>query len=781
MKKCLTLFCAILLLLNIPSLASAYDEASSMVKISGEYGMSFGLETDEFIWKNANGDYQEHNWRYIDPDLNVNTYDPRIFDRYKLEIETDTGTPWNAYTEIVVDPWSFVGYAEEQVTVFPTTPAFRQSALIEYRYWEATGKTINQTFRTDRGYVMNTQETKVFDYSVSQQLVTPQGSGGVFTATEFTLSADRSADLDFIFRPVRKAWVEYTEDPLYIKVFPISDQSEALSSDDPLKLSNNHVYWAPSPWLFSFDPGQVFTDGSVDLAKWNWDLAWYAEDSNRQYLTFLRGATIGYDAGDVATVDFTIASPLELWGYYNEFDSLPMAGRLKLNPNGDLVVGSTYTSKFGIHDSGVKASDQTLGVDATYSIGERTDIFAEYAASRTEMVEADARHKRDTGYAVKTGLKSRLDFDDSNKLGWDLSFTYMSEDFSTALADYKDTRIDRDWGRHIWFDQLSLEDRDIKIGDSVDINRYVIGMNARARLMDNFFDIYFNFRNAHKANSSKFVENILRLETTCNPLSNVQLKGLALHRMYHDSVGGLDPFIFDRYTDEPYTNSFITDGMETDLMTFSGGAKVDFLEGKLSVYGIYEATNDPQEFPRDELNNYIDNGTLSGDDDILVNTLVPNLYSQDLFDLPPYDFYNIWKGVVAVRPVENVSLKFTHVTNGNRNYAALFDNNHNHDSVELYYSPKKDMRFNIGYSISRVIDLKRALDTNGAEREFKPYHNVFAQFDWKFKKNQRITFLYGEAWIQEEDPGMFGTRWPSTRVSALETRHIVRVFYQGKF
>ena len=77
MKKCLTLFCAILLLLNIPSLASAYDEASSMVKISGEYGMSFGLETDEFIWKNANGDYQEHNWRYIDPDLNVNTYDPR--------------------------------------------------------------------------------------------------------------------------------------------------------------------------------------------------------------------------------------------------------------------------------------------------------------------------------------------------------------------------------------------------------------------------------------------------------------------------------------------------------------------------------------------------------------------------------------------------------------------------------------------------------------------------------------------------------------------------------
>ncbi len=95
--------------------AYGYDEASAPVKISGTYGASVGIDTQNFLWKNANGDYQEKNWRYISNDFDVNTYDKRIFDRYQLEIETDTGTPFNAFAEIKVDPWSFVGVGEETV------------------------------------------------------------------------------------------------------------------------------------------------------------------------------------------------------------------------------------------------------------------------------------------------------------------------------------------------------------------------------------------------------------------------------------------------------------------------------------------------------------------------------------------------------------------------------------------------------------------------------------------------------------------------------------------
>ena len=111
MKKLVILGVLLSFLFSIQASAHAED----MVKIRGAYGASMGFQTDKFTWKNANGDYQEKNWRYIDQFEGVNTYDQRIFDRYRLEIQTDTKTPWNGYTEIVVDPWSFVGTAEPTV------------------------------------------------------------------------------------------------------------------------------------------------------------------------------------------------------------------------------------------------------------------------------------------------------------------------------------------------------------------------------------------------------------------------------------------------------------------------------------------------------------------------------------------------------------------------------------------------------------------------------------------------------------------------------------------
>ncbi len=750
--------------------AGAYDQATSMVKISGTYGGSFGIDSGEFYWKEANGDYQEKNFRYIDNDLNVNTYDPRIFDRYQLEIETDTRTPWNGYAEVVLDPWSFVGVGRQ--TVYNRIGDF---ATIEYRYWEATGKTINQTYRTYGGNFINTPELKVIGDKVTHSRV----SSG-FNLAQFVtdLSLNRSVEIDYLFRPVRKLWVEYKEDPLYIKIFPIADQAEALTTDDPLMLSNNHVYWAPSPWLFKFNPG-VNLWNALEPAKWDWDMAWFAEDSNRNYLTFLRGAALEYKAKDMAEIKITAAAPMSLWDYYETVDNVPIAARAKFYPSNKITVGTTYASRYGICKKKIRANNQVIGIDAAYNIADETDIFGEYAASYNGIEHLDVRRQRFYDLAWKLGLRSEMELDENNKFDGDISFTWMGEDFFTGLSDYRDTRVDRDWGRHIWFDPLSADDEYARIGNSIDVNRYVLGLTAHADISDKLFDFYFNFRNARRTGSNKFVENILRLEAVCNPHSNLQIKGLGLYRIYPRSLGGFDPLIRDRYTDDLIMNAVVSDDKNADVATISGGAKLDLMDGKVSVYGIYEATNDPQDYPRGILNDKT--FAITGDSGIRFNNLVPFLYSQYLFDFPPYRFYSIAKAVLTVKPIDTLSIKYTHVTNGNRNYAALFDNNHNHDSIELTCDIAKDIDFHWGYSLSRILDIPRANNTAGYDRQFRPHHNIFAQLNWKLKNEQKLTFMFGEAWIQNEGPGVFSTKWPSTRVSVLDTRRIFRLFFQGKF
>lgn len=764
------------------------DSGDSMVKMHGTYGVSAGFTTDEFIWKRANADWQEKNWRYVSGDLDVDTYDPRIFDRYELEIETDTETPWNAYADIVIDPWTFVAVGHETVT-----NAWGDMVEIDYKMWENTAYIIDQNYRTLLGNSIAVPELKT-----KNNRVTPYTAltGVPWTPIDpaFLLSPDNSAKLDYIYRPVRKLWVEYDEEPLYLKVFPIAYQEEALTSDDPLALSNNHVYWAPSPWLWRFDPGFILNDvGGIPLtstqtqAMWNWDEQWFAEDSNRHYLTFLRGASASWAVEDFASLSVTAAAPLGLWDTYETVTSVPIAARFKINPNDRLMVGTTYASKYGISKQSMKANNQVVGFDVNYSIKDNTDVFGEVAGSTMRVQYANNEVAYDLGSSYKIGMKSKTDFNPENSVKWDMSFTSMSQKFAPGLSDYRDTREDRDWGRHIWFDPLSEEDQAIRIGNSVDINRYVMGANARFKIMDNLIDLYLNFRNAHESYTDKFVENVVRAEATYTPLENLQFKGLALDRLYHDSLGDFDPILRDRYYDDLWRNYKVQDGQDVQLMTFSGGAKVDLFDDKVSVYGVYEATNDPQDFPRGILNNTAFNSKVIYDN-ILFDRLITQVYDQDLWTLPPYNFYNMWKGSVTVFPREDLQIRYTHVTNTNQNYAALFDNNHTHDEIAVTYSPFKSVTWITGYSVSQVMNLQRSIDTYGGDptgrtvdKEFQPHYNVYSQLNWDFKKDQRLILQFGEAWFMDPTNNVFGPRYYSTNTSVLDTRAIFRIWYQGKF
>ena len=370
---------------------------------------------------------------------------------------------------------------------------FGDTADVEYKYWSNTSKTINETFRTSFGNFVNVPEIKAIKSKLSQ---TDLVSGFDWFQFVGTASPDKSVKLDYYFRPVRKLWAEYKDGDLYMKIFPLGDQWEAYTSDDPMGLSNNRVYWAPSPWTWSFQPGrEVNTLGGSTLdfqrSKWNWDQQWFAEDSNRTYLTYLRGMTLQYNYEDTITFDVTAASPMTPWEAYDDVTSVPMAMRLKYVPNEKWTFGSTYTAKFGIDKRMLKGFNNVGSVDINYKITPEIDVFGQGALSYTEIKHPTNVIQKNTGYAYMIGLKGEHDIRGGHNGEWDIKVTNMSQEFQPGLSDYKDTRIDRDWGRHIRFEPTSWEDNNIRIGDSIDMDRFVVGANAKLNLYNDMLEFYF--------------------------------------------------------------------------------------------------------------------------------------------------------------------------------------------------------------------------------------------------------------------------------------------------
>jgi len=94
-------------------------EAKAVI-FSGEQRLSLGVTSKDVIWKDANADKigvpREKNWRYLWGDQRHNTYDPGIYDRLKLDMQTQFNNPLNAFMEITIDPWTFIGKNHLTVT-----------------------------------------------------------------------------------------------------------------------------------------------------------------------------------------------------------------------------------------------------------------------------------------------------------------------------------------------------------------------------------------------------------------------------------------------------------------------------------------------------------------------------------------------------------------------------------------------------------------------------------------------------------------------------------------
>ena len=240
-----------------------------------------------------------------------NTYDEAIFDRLRVnfkanEAKADEG--WGGFLQFVVDPWTFIG--RTRVKVAATTGS--DTVMMDLKYWSGSGRTINESYRSDAGNIIIVPEIKVVDGKTTA--ATPTGLSDWST----TFNEISPTKIDRKYRFIRQFFVDYKSPGVKFRFFPMAYDNQALSSDDPLRLSNNHIYWEESPWLDSYEPSRVFNRSGNPLKTGRWIRRWsfVAKDSDLQRLTFLRGVSFTLDTLSGLNIKITEAAPMSLWDTY---------------------------------------------------------------------------------------------------------------------------------------------------------------------------------------------------------------------------------------------------------------------------------------------------------------------------------------------------------------------------------------------------------------------------------------------------------------------------------
>ena len=754
-------------------------------KIWGEYKMSAGIAGDDFIWKKANGDYNERNFRMINHNFpKANTFDTRVFDRFRVMFDTNPeNNGLNFHSDITVDPWSFTGKTKK----FIVGSAWGDETEFELKYWSGTSSTINETFYSSVfGNSFGLPEIKVKDGDTSTANVSGTG------VNEFGLSDSVSIpekEIDFMFQPVRELWVDFKGDSHDLRIFPLGLEDQAFTSDDPLGLSNHHIYWEASPWLYDWLPGHVNT-GAVPndfwRGKWSNSLAHFTRDSDLKRLTALRGISFKGDFLANSSIAGTIAAPKTLWQDYDSVTALPGALRLKTQATDSLMLGVIDTFRIGYSDGGNDSYNNVIGMDMGYDVSSTAKISAEAAVSKSED-DRKSSYKTD-----KNGSAGHIAFKEETGIGGvKLAFTHMDEAFDPGLANYKETRKDQSWGRHIHFKKpleyttswgsstLKYDDIDpFRIGDGVDTGRDVINFrmdkkDAFDKKMDNLID----YRNVRDSNH-KYVESVLREENVFRVNPEWTSKLLLLYHSLPKTKGGVDPIQYDASTGEYLKNAAVEDGKDPSLTTYSAGLEYA-PEEWISVFGIYENTNDytfaTGNHPRGLLNStYFTTEIIGGK---VYRKEVPQLYSQGYFDLPPYGRFNIYRGGVLLKPAAGLGIELDYTKNDFK-YAGGIDDNINHFGAALKYEFSQKLTGFLKYTFSRAYNLYR-LNTSGSLK-YQSHHNVFIEMDYVVSEDGLLVVQFGEGsvispvWSATVSP--FGDFYPT-----LDTQHIIRIYYNGRF
>ena len=791
---------------SFPETDKATSPKLGPLRVSGDMQLSFGVAPGDFIWKRANFDLNEKfmSWRVTSEaafNRRFNTYDPAIYDSLSVNMDTENKQGFNFHSNLTVDPWSFTGKSSK-ITVNNGTG---DAAEIQLMYWSNTGYVLNHTaYGFLKGSTLNIPELKVVD--------------GKTAATNISGYNIPEMKINRQFQPVRELWLDYANDNVKFRAFPMAYQDQAYSSDDPLNISNHGIWWKDSKWLRMYTPGAYHSGNApVDFTKGYWDdsLSFISKDSTGKYLTALRGFSFSFQPGEETVFDTTVATPKHLWQDYATMDNIISASRLKHYFADNLLLGGTFTSRSGFKTNPQKLDSQNFvgGVDLGYEITEGLKAQAEVLTSKSKYDLSDSAYETEsrgnayyfsfiTRYPRSSIMDLKYGYDDI-RMAKDESFLVkskfyaarMDKGFDSSLSDFHNSRQDVFWSRHIHFrkpmdyysqglegsganwDELNSS----RIGDGIDAGRNTLGFRFETFLENRFYNL-FDVRNVHDVNG-KFVENVVRDEATVRVTDKLTAKAMGIYQRLPKTVGGIDPFIYSGSTGEYFLNSAVPDGEDPTIKTGSIGLNYDFFEW-LSLNGIYERTNDYTlaygNFPQSALRNDTTIDSYYYQNDKYYSYVRPFLYGQGLFPQAPYDFYNVFKSGLRIMPLENMEI-YLDYTRNEYETASLVNDNMNHIGLEVTYMPTKKMGMSFKYIYSRSKDIVQLPSSDFALTDHPVgHHNFFGEFRYLPSKDDELILQYGAgdtssiSNLASLDPYGGG-------MLTLDTQHLFRAYYRRRF
>ena len=757
------------------------NDTMAPLAISGEIRSSAGITRDDVTVEQANGDLNERNFRIFTGPFRYNTFDPRVFSRFRLNVDTTEASGWQLHSNTTVDPWSFVG-TTERVTVVGKTPT--DSVEVQLKWWAPNNSAINETVLTlTNGDAIALPEIEVKDGNTVASRVTST-FGNVFNIP--------SLDIDYTFQPVRWFWTGYRSDALDLRIFPLALEDQAMTSDDPLHLSNHHIYWEPSPWLDEWQPGRLNTGASPDdftRGAWSDELSFFTRDSDLTRLTALRGTSLQWFATDSTTIQAAVASPKGLWQEYESFNSAVGMVRLKQDLLRDrFSLGGLYTTRVGFHKRSRDATNHVFSMDSALTPVDGTTLSAQGAVSQTIQDRTSPVENDFGGWAWHAGVQSRLW---SERLMARLFYTHMDDSFDPGLASFRQTRKDQFWGRHLKFKRrlrlidtispasaVSPEELDaVRIGDGVDLGRDAVGLRLSGSWWDHRVEPLVDVRNVHTT-EGKYVETVVRNENTLRPFSWLTAKTLILYHDLPQTTAGLDPLIIDDDTGTPFLNAAIVDDRDPSLQTYSLGAELAPADW-LSCWAAWERTNDSTlatgNFPRGLLNSS-SFGTATEEGSV-IRSKVPFLFSQGFFPQPPYPFFDVVRAGASVSPWDSLELSVDWTRN-EFEHAGQIDDNLNHAGFTAAWSPLKRLVLVGRYVASWAIDITNENAGRGAK--FVSHHNAYGRLLWRVHDDSELSVEYGVASLGSAGT-LFSTDPTGDSYPTLDTEHLVRILFSTSF
>ncbi len=779
------------------------------IYLTGHAQLGIGFNSGETIWKRANYDMNERNWRMLSQDaLNrrFNTFDSRIYDSLSVNMDTDNKEGFNFHSNITVDPWSYTGKASKQTI----TTAFGDKVEIEQLYWSNTGYSVNQTVRSLRlGNSFNLPEVKVNNGKIGAYSTT-----GAFTPHD-TLNVGESK-IYRQFQPFREMFLDYNSEAVNLRLFPIAYQDQALISDDPLGISNHHIWWEDSLWLRSYSPG-IYNSGVYvpDFTKGYWDnsLQFLSRDSNGAYLTALRGASMTLQPSDHTYFSTTAATSKTLWQDYGHIDNAVSASRFKQYMGDNFMAGATLTGRVGFNPNQSNSIDQKNfvgGMDLAYQPVKGIKSSAEVLASQTyyDLTDQDYRTKS-RGNAYYFSLFGRYPFENVMDLAYGYDeikpqknerfltkskayVSYIDDGFYSSLSSFRNTRIDTFWGRHINFRKpfdyyySGLEYPALKwdeinatrIGDGIDIGRQAVGFRWEAMFKNSFSNL-FDVRHVQKTGGG-FVEAVVRDELMFKPTEQLTTRVLGIYQNLPKSSYGKDPFIYNDQTGEflsDWSSNPIADGKDCSLKTGSLGFDYAFFDW-LSANTVWEYTNDYNlgygNYPRSVFNSaqlaktYIEDAKKYRD-------ALYYLYNQQIFPQPPYPYYNIFKFGVNIALADKVNLYLDYTRNPFE-FAGQNSDLMNHNGLELSYMPTPKFGMLFKYNYSRW---KNPVDVIAGNNKLTGHHNFYMEFRYLPSKEDELILQYGEGNVSPIGNITFDPYGGA--LTTIDTQHLIRVYYRRKF